>query len=241
MPALNKAKPGDFPFNFASVSKLKRNTAMKKEIADIRLNYSKNVLLESGVEKDPIGQFNKWWQEAIHSEIDEANAMTLATASPDGIPSARIVLLKDFSEKGFLFFTNYESFKAQQLESNPKACVVFFWKELERQVRITGLVQRADPEESDTYFNSRPEESRIGALTSPQSRVIESRSWIDEQFEKNKSMFAGRPIKRPDYWGGYVVRPVIVEFWQGRPGRLHDRLQYTLQNSNEWKIERLAP
>ncbi len=241
MPALNKAKPVDFLFNFATAGKLNRDTVMKKEIADIRLNYSKNVLLESGVEKDPIRQFNKWWQEAIRSEIDEVNAMTLATASPDGIPSARVVLLKDFSGKGFLFFTNYESFKAQQLESNPKACVVFFWKELERQVRITGLVQRADPEESDTYFNSRPEESRIGALTSPQSRVIESREWIDEQFEKNKSMLAGKPIKRPDYWGGYVVRPVIMEFWQGRPGRLHDRLQYTLQQDNEWKIERLAP
>lgn len=241
MPALNKAKQEDFLFNFASPGKLKRDTVMKKEIADIRLNYSKNVLLESGVEKDPIRQFNKWWQEAIHSEIDEVNAMTLATASPDGIPSARIVLLKEFSEKGFLFFTNYESFKAQQLESNPKACAVFFWKELERQVRVTGLVQRAAPEESDAYFNSRPEESRIGALTSPQSRVIESRSWIDEQFEKNKSMFAGKPIQRPDYWGGYIVRPVIMEFWQGRPGRLHDRLQYTLQHSNEWKIERLAP
>ena len=214
---------------------------MKKEIADIRLNYSKNVLLESGVEKDPIRQFNKWWQEAIHSEIDEVNAMTLATASSDGIPSARIVLLKDFSGKGFLFFTNYESFKAQQLDSNPKACLVFFWKELERQVRITGLVQRAGQEESDTYFNSRPEESRIGALTSPQSRVIENRSWIDEQFEKNKSVFTGKPIKRPDYWGGYIVRPVIMEFWQGRPSRLHDRLQYTLQHNNEWKIERLAP
>lgn len=241
MSAVNKAKQEDFVFNFVSLSKLKRDTVMKKEIADIRLNYSKNVLLESGVEKDPVRQFNKWWQEAIHSEIDEVNAMTLATASPDGIPSARIVLLKDFSEKGFLFFTNYESFKAQQLESNPKACVVFFWKELERQVRITGLVQRTGAEESDAYFNSRPEESRIGALTSPQSRVIESRNWIDEQFEKNKNLFTGKPIKRPDYWGGYIVRPVIMEFWQGRPGRLHDRLQYTLQNGNEWKIERLAP
>jgi pyridoxamine 5'-phosphate oxidase len=214
---------------------------MKKEIADIRLNYSKNVLLESGVEKDPIRQFNKWWQEAIHSEIDEVNAMTLATASPDGIPSARIVLLKDFSGKGFLFFTNYESFKARQLEENPKACLVFFWKELERQVRITGLVKRTSTTDSDEYFQSRPENSRIGAVTSPQSRVIESRKWLENQFEKNGRHLEGKQFPRPDYWGGYIVRPVIMEFWQGRPSRLHDRLQYTLQHNNEWTIERLAP
>lgn len=214
---------------------------MKKEIAAIRLNYSKKVLLETDAEDHPVKQFDKWWQEAVRSEIDEVNAMTLATASPEGIPSARIVLLKDFSEEGYMFFTNYESFKAQQLDSNPKACLVFFWKELERQVRITGLVQKVAPEESDAYFQSRPEESRIGAVTSPQSRVIESRAWIDDQFEKNKKLLSGKTIKRPHYWGGYIVRPVIVEFWQGRPGRLHDRIQYTLQNNNEWKIERLAP
>ena len=217
------------------------SSIMKSEIAGIRHNYSKQVLLEPGAHNNPIKQFDKWWQEARHAEIDEVNAMTLATATPDGIPSARIVLLKDFSEAGFMFFTNYESFKAQQLEDNPKACLVFFWKELERQVRITGLVKRADPAESDTYFNSRPEDSRIGAFTSPQSRVIESRNWIDEQFEKNKKLLSGKSIKRPDYWGGYVVRPIIMEFWQGRPNRLHDRLQYTLQNNNEWNIERLAP
>ncbi len=214
---------------------------MKSEIAAIRLNYSKKVLLETDAEDHPVKQFDKWWQEAVRSEIDEVNAMTLATASPEGIPSARIVLLKDFSEEGYMFFTNYESFKAQQLDSNPKACLVFFWKELERQVRITGLVQKVAPEESDAYFQSRPEESRIGAVTSPQSRVIESRAWIDDQFEKNKKLLSGKTIKRPHYWGGYIVRPVIVEFWQGRPGRLHDRIQYTLQNNNEWKIERLAP
>jgi pyridoxamine 5'-phosphate oxidase len=214
---------------------------MKSEIAAIRLNYSKKKLLEADASNNPFTQFDKWWQEAVLSEIDEVNAMTLATASPDGIPSARIVLLKDFSEKGFMFFTNYESFKAQQLDNNPKACLVFFWKELERQVRITGLVQKVTPEESDAYFQSRPEESRIGAVTSPQSRVIESREWIDDQYEKNKKLLSGKTVKRPDYWGGYIVRPVIMEFWQGRPGRLHDRIQYTLQNNNEWKIERLAP
>ena len=214
---------------------------IKKEIADLRINYSKKSLSEADVQVNPIGQFDTWWQEAMASDILEVNAMTLATASTDGIPSARIVLLKDFSEKGFVFFTNYESFKGQQLAENPKACLVFFWKELERQVRITGLVQPVSAEESDAYFQSRPEESRIGAVTSPQSRSIESREWIDTLYKKNVELFSGKQIKRPDYWGGYIVRPVIVEFWQGRPGRLHDRIQYSLQDNNDWKIERLAP
>lgn len=214
---------------------------MKKEIADIRLNYSKNTLLESAADPNPIKQFEKWWQEAIHSEIDEVNAMTLATSSTDGMPYARIVLLKDFSQRGFMFFTNYGSHKAQQLEANPRASLVFFWKELERQVRITGTVARVNSTESDDYFNSRPEESRIGAITSPQSQVVENRLWIDNQFEKNKILLQGKPIKRPDYWGGYWVQPQIIEFWQGRPNRLHDRLQYTLENNQEWKMERLAP
>lgn len=213
----------------------------KKEIAGLRINYSKKSLTESDVKSNPIQQFDIWWKEAVTSDILEVNAMTLATASSDGIPSARIVLLKDFSDKGFMFFTNYESFKAQQLAENPKACLVFFWKELERQVRITGLVQQTDLHESDAYFNSRPESSRIGAITSPQSRTIESREWIDNLYKKNTALLNGKEIKRPDYWGGYIVRPVIIEFWQGRPSRLHDRLQYTLQDNNEWKIERLAP
>lgn len=214
---------------------------IKKEIADLRINYSRKSLSETDVLANPIGQFDTWWQEAITSDILEVNAMTLATASSDGIPSARIVLLKDFSEKGFVFFTNYESYKGQQLAENPKACLVFFWKELERQVRITGLVQTTSAEESDTYFLSRPEGSRIGAVTSPQSRSIESREWIDTLYNKNVELFSGKQIKRPDYWGGYIVRPVIMEFWQGRPSRLHDRIQYSLQDNNEWKIERLAP
>lgn len=212
-----------------------------KSIADIRINYSKKQLLEAEADKNPVQQFNKWWEEAVESEILEVNAMTLATASPDGIPSARIVLLKDFSEKGFVFFTNYESFKGHQLADNPKACLVFFWKELERQVRITGLVQQVPASESDAYFDSRPEASRIGTITSLQSHVIESRQWLDDLYEKNTTLLTGKKIIRPDYWGGYLVRPVVIEFWQGRPGRLHDRLQYTLQENNEWNIERLAP
>ncbi|MGN6437768.1 MAG: pyridoxamine 5'-phosphate oxidase [Agriterribacter sp.] len=214
---------------------------IKKEIADLRINYSKKSLSESDVRPNPVEQFDIWWQEAMASEILEVNAMTLATASTDGIPSARIVLLKDFSDRGFVFFTNYESFKGQQLTENPKACLVFFWKELERQVRITGLVEPTSAAISDEYFRTRPEGSRIGAITSPQSRTIESREWIDAQYEKNTALLSGKNIQRPDYWGGYVVRPVIIEFWQGRPSRLHDRIQYTLQDNSEWKIERLAP
>lgn len=212
-----------------------------KDIAEIRQRYAKKVLLEEEAAASPFVQFEIWWKEAIDAALEEVNAMTLATASNDGVPSARIVLLKDFSENGFMFFTNYESFKARQLEENPRACLVFFWKELERQVRITGLVKRTSVADSDEYFNMRPEESRIGAITSPQSRIIESRKWIDERYEKNRLHLTGKQFPRPDYWGGYIVRPIIMEFWQGRPSRLHDRLQYTLQDNNEWKRERLAP
>ncbi len=212
-----------------------------KKIADIRLNYSQKTLLENEVSENPVTQFNSWWQEAVAASIDEVNAMTLATASNDGLPSARIVLLKGFSDKGFVFFTNYNSFKGQQLEQNPKACLVFFWKELERQVRITGLVQKTADADSDEYFYSRPEGSRIGAISSPQSNVIENRAWLDNTYEKNKQQLEGLAIKRPDFWGGYIVRPVIMEFWQGRPSRLHDRLQYTLLEDGSWKLERLAP
>lgn len=214
---------------------------MKGKIADIRKNYSHKKLLEKKAEKDPFRQFAKWWKQALKAAIDEVNAMTLATASADGIPSARIVLLKDFSEKGFSFFTNYSSFKGQQLSENPKACLVFFWKELERQVRITGLVEKLDPGESSDYFHSRPVDSQVGAHASPQSQVIESREWLDENYENKKKEFGDNPIDRPEHWGGYIVKPVVIEFWQGRPSRLHDRLQYTLQEDGSWKMERLAP
>ncbi|MBL7746653.1 MAG: pyridoxamine 5'-phosphate oxidase [Chitinophagaceae bacterium] len=214
---------------------------MQHDIASIRKNYSQKKLSEEKAATDPVKQFAKWWKQAVASEIDEVNAMTLATASSDGFPSARIVLLKDFNEKGFSFFTNYNSFKGQQLAENPKACLVFFWKELERQVRITGLIEKLSAEKNDEYFNSRPEESRIGAITSPQSQVIESREWLDGHFKQLKKEYKGKNVERPAHWGGYIVKPVIIEFWQGRPGRLHDRLQYSLAETGIWKIERLAP
>ncbi len=215
---------------------------MSTDIASIRKEYTEAVLIEEEAKKNPIEQFTKWWNDALKAAIIEVNAMTLSTASSDGMPSARIVLLKEFNEKGFVFFTNYNSFKGQQLAENPKACLCFFWKELERQVRITGIVQKVSAEENDAYFNSRPKASQVGALTSPQSQVIESRKWLDTHYENLSEQFKdANEIPRPSHWGGYLVKPVIVEFWQGRPGRLHDRLQYTLQQNGEWKIERLAP
>lgn len=214
---------------------------MDEKIAEIRKEYSHKTLIESEMEPDPVKQFNIWWQDALEAEITEINAMTLATASADGMPSARTVLLKGFSEKGFVFFTNYNSYKGQQLVENPKACLVFFWKELERQVRITGIVEKTGNEENDAYFQSRPKESQVGAIASPQSQVIESRQWLDDRYEDLAEQLKETAIERPHNWGGYIVRPVIIEFWQGRPGRLHDRIQYTLLEDGSWKIERLAP
>lgn len=214
---------------------------MAGSIADIRKNYTQQSLSENDAEVNPIQQFSKWWDEAVASDIDEVNAMTLATASSDGIPSARIVLLKEYDVNGFTFFTNYNSFKGQQLAENPKACLVFFWKELERQVRITGLIEKISSAASDEYFNSRPQGSQVGAIASPQSQVIENREWLDNHYSKLEKELHDKKLQRPPHWGGYIVKPVIIEFWQGRPSRLHDRLQYTLEENGTWKIERLAP
>jgi pyridoxamine 5'-phosphate oxidase len=214
---------------------------MKASIADLRKEYSSQSLLESNVSADAMQQFETWWQQAVESQIDEPNAMTLATASSDGMPSARVVLLKGFDKNGFVFYTNYKSFKAMQLEENPKACLIFFWKELERQVRIVGLVKKVPAEESDAYFKSRPLGSRIGAWTSPQSQVIADRHWLDNHYLETAERLKDQDIPRPDHWGGYLIQPVIMEFWQGRPSRLHDRLQYTLKDDGTWKLERLAP
>jgi pyridoxamine 5'-phosphate oxidase len=193
------------------------------------------------VAADPIQQFGIWWQEALQSEIVEVNAMTLATANEQGVPSARIVLLKGYDERGFVFFSNYESKKAGDLQVNPMASLVFFWKELERQVRISGRVEKVTELESDQYFQSRPEGSRIGAWASPQSTVISSRQVIEEKVEALQASFEGKEIPRPLHWGGYRVVPSSIEFWQGRSSRLHDRIQYTLQSDDNWVIERLAP
>ncbi|MFM7358942.1 MAG: pyridoxamine 5'-phosphate oxidase [Sediminibacterium sp.] len=211
------------------------------QIADIRKDYRLQTLDEAGVAVDPIQQFGVWWQEALQSEIVEVNAMTLATANEQGIPSARIVLLKGFDERGFVFFSNYESQKAGDLQVNPLASLVFFWKELERQVRISGRVEKVTELESDQYFQSRPEGSRIGAWASPQSTVITSREVIEEKVAALQASFEGKEIPRPLHWGGYRVLPVKIEFWQGRSNRLHDRIQYSLQANGHWIIERLAP
>ncbi len=212
-----------------------------EDISGIRKEYKLQSLNENEVLPDAIDQFSKWWHEAMQSEIDEVNAMTLATSSTDGLPSARIVLLKAVDEKGFVFFTNYESYKGMQLHENPRACLVFFWKELQRQIRVTGIVEKTNSETSDDYFNSRPEGSRIGAIASPQSRVIENRKWLEEKEKNTRMKYSGNEIKRPEHWGGYCVKPVVIEFWQGRPNRLHDRIQYSLLEDASWKIERLAP
>lgn len=212
-----------------------------KNIADLRKEYSIQNLSETDLEPNPYLQFNKWWDEAIQTEIEEVNAMTLATATRAGIPSARVVLLKEYSEKGFVFFSNYESDKGHELAQNPNACLVFYWKELERQVRISGNVEKISADESDAYFLSRPTDSQVGAWASPQSRVIASRSIIEEKVLELKKEFSVTGISRPPHWGGYIVKPVFVEFWQGRPSRLHDRLKYSLQDNGEWKTERLAP
>ncbi len=210
-------------------------------IADIRRDYSLKTLNETEVSDDPFQQFSDWWQQAIESKIDEVNAMTLATASLEGVPSARIVLLKGYDKSGFVFYTNYESAKGQELAENPRASLLFFWKELERQVRITGLVEKVSAAENDEYFLSRPTGSQIGAWASPQSHVIENRNWLENKVKELEAKFSSEQLTRPAHWGGYRVKPVIVEFWQGRSSRLHDRIQYTLQENNSWKIERLAP
>ncbi|MBK7433135.1 MAG: pyridoxamine 5'-phosphate oxidase [Chitinophagaceae bacterium] len=210
-------------------------------IADIRKEYMKQSLLEEEVEQDPFSQFGKWWDEAVKSEVEEANAMTLATATADGKPSARIVLLKAATPQGFVFYTNYSSHKGQQLAENPLACLVFFWTSLERQIRIEGTVEKVSEGESDEYFHSRPSDSRLGAWASPQSSVIPSRDTIEENLAHYLKKYPEGHIPRPPHWGGYLVRPVQIEFWQGRPSRLHDRILYTLQPDGGWKIERLAP
>ena len=210
-------------------------------ISDIRKDYQLQSLLESDIEKNPIDQFSKWWNQAIESQIEEVNAMTLATVDANHKPSARIVLLKEFDENGFVFFTNYTSKKGLDMLTNKNVALVFFWKELERQVRIEGTVEKVSEGVSDAYFNSRPETSRIGAWASPQSTIIATREILETNFQKYQTEFEEKEIKRPQHWGGYKVKPELIEFWQGRSSRLHDRIMYSELGDNEWKINRLAP
>jgi len=208
-------------------------------IEDLRKEYKRDALDEAHVDPDPIKQFRRWWDEALAADIPEANAMTVATADASGRPSARMVLLKGFDASGFVFFTNYESRKGEELAANPRAALLFFWRELERQVRIEGGVERVAEDESDTYFRSRPLASRIGAWASPQSKVIAGRAWLMARAAE-MGLRHGPSPSRPPNWGGYRVVPTQVEFWQGRPSRLHDRLRY-VRDGSAWTCARLAP
>ena len=215
-----------------------------EEIAQLRKDYTLHTLNEDEVDPSPLAQFQRWWNDAEKSQIDEMNAMTLATTGQDGMPEARTVLLKAFDEKGFVFFTNYNSAKSQQLDFNANCCLLFFWKELERQVRINGIAEKISVKESIEYFDSRPDGSKIGAWASPQSVVVAGKTWLKETFEYYAERFKHGKIPKPPHWGGYRVKPTKIEFWQGRPSRMHDRILYTpVADSAEgqWKTERLAP
>ncbi|HEY3386225.1 MAG TPA: pyridoxamine 5'-phosphate oxidase [Saprospiraceae bacterium] len=213
-----------------------------KNIEDLRKSYQHGALEIADLTADPMDLFRRWWHEAIEAEIDEANAMTLATVNKQGLPSARIVLLKGLTHEGFEFFTNYQSQKAKDMEDNPNIALLFFWKEMERQIRIEGTVEKVSRERSEKYFQSRPRGSQIGAWTSPQSQVIPDRTILDENGKQIAEKYANEdPLPLPDFWGGYLVRAHTLEFWQGRPDRLHDRFRYSLQSNGLWTVDRLAP
>ncbi|MBI3587130.1 MAG: pyridoxamine 5'-phosphate oxidase [Ignavibacteriales bacterium] len=213
---------------------------MASAIADLRKKYSSRSLSEDGVERSPFDQFKYWMQEAIDAELLEPTAMVLATSTRSGKPSARVVLLKGIDERGFVFYTNYESRKAEELKENPHAALLFYWGALERQVRIEGVIEKTTHTESEEYFTTRPLESRIGAWASKQSSVIESRSALQEKFDELHAQFANQAIPLPPFWGGFRLTPVTFEFWQGRENRLHDRIRYRKQDGS-WVIERLSP
>jgi pyridoxamine 5'-phosphate oxidase len=209
-------------------------------LANLRKDYTLHGLSETDVDTDPLKQFQTWFNAALAANVIEPNAMILATATKDGRPSARTVLLKGLDERGFVFYTNYESRKGQELAENPWAAVVFLWKEIQRQVRIEGKIEKCSAEESDTYFHSRPLGSQLGACVSHQSQVISGREVLETLLEELRGEIVDGEVARPLYWGGYRLRPLSVEFWQGRPNRLHDRLRYRLEDGG-WVIERLAP
>lgn len=213
---------------------------MDRSVADLRKNYTRTGLEESDVSPNPIEQFRRWFDEALNTNLHEPNAMTLATVTREGKPSARIVLLKGYDERGFVFYTNYEGRKARELEENPSTALLFYWGELERQVRVEGRASRIPEKESDAYFASRPRGSQLGAWVSEQSRIIADRGELEEKLRSLEAEHEGREVPRPPFWGGYRVEPEAIEFWQGRENRLHDRLVYRRKNGG-WRIERLQP
>ncbi|HKK46060.1 MAG TPA: pyridoxamine 5'-phosphate oxidase [Balneolaceae bacterium] len=211
-----------------------------RKVAGIRRDYAREELTESAVKADPIDQFKSWFEQALSADMLDPNAMTLSTATSDGIPSSRIVLLKGVDEQGFRFYSNYLSRKGKELQENPHAALCFYWPPLERQVRIEGAVRKLSREESETYFQQRPRMSQIGAWASKQSSEVDSREELEKNVEEIKQKFANDEVPLPDFWGGYIVEPSRIEFWQGRTGRMHDRICYE-RNKGGWKISRLSP
>ncbi|MBE9127274.1 MULTISPECIES: pyridoxamine 5'-phosphate oxidase [unclassified Coleofasciculus] len=214
---------------------------MDTRVADLRKEYTLQGLTETDVHPNPFEEFKIWFNQALAAQLPEPNAMTLATATSEGKPSARIVLLKNFDERGFVFFTNYESHKGQQLRDNPWGAIAFWWAQLERQVRIEGRVEQVSSAESDAYFQSRPKESQLGAWASLQSQVIESREVLEQRLQQLQKEYGDKKVPRPPQWGGFRLIPSEIEFWQGRPSRLHDRLLYQRGEDGNWIIQRLSP
>ena len=214
---------------------------MEISVADLRKEYTFQGLSETQAHPNPFEQFKIWFEQALAAQLPEPNAMTIAAATPDGKPSARMVLLKDYDERGFVFYTNYESYKGRQLVENPWGALAFWWAQLERQVRIEGRVEKVLEAESDAYFHSRPIESQLGAWASHQSQVIESREVLEQRLQQLKEEYENKEIPRPPHWGGFRVIPTEIEFWQGRPSRLHDRLLYRRGDNGGWRIQRLSP
>jgi pyridoxamine 5'-phosphate oxidase len=211
-----------------------------KKISDLRIDYTKFSLDEFGLKAEPIDQFNEWFKQALHLKVPEANAMVLSTVSSLGVPSGRVVLLKGLEKEGFRFYTNYDSFKGKELAENPNACLTFFWPALEQQIRITGLVEKIDPSISESYFHSRPRGSQISALASQQSSKIAHRDVLSKEVARLEKLHENEAIPKPEFWGGYVLKPTKVEFWQGRSSRLHDRFLYE-HIAGKWQVSRLAP
>jgi len=215
---------------------------MQKDLGDYRKSYEKSALMEDSISKNPMEVFQKWFHETEASEgVEEPNAMTVSTIGLDGFPKSRVVLLKKFTHEGFIFYTNYESEKGKAIANNPNVCISFFWPNMERQIIIKGTAGKIAENLSDGYFESRPTGSQLGAIVSDQSSVIPSRESLENKLTELEQKYEGKEIERPDYWGGYLVKPKSIEFWQGRPNRLHDRIRFTLQKDFDWKMERLAP